>query len=133
MSTIFSKIIKGEIPSHKIYENEYVFAFLDIQPLEKGHTLIVPKIEVDKFNDVPEPYYSAVFVAAKKIANAIEKSLDAKRIVTKVIGTDVPHFHYHLMPLITKNPSGNKPIAIEPEEMEQIATKIRQEIQKADK
>ena len=72
--TIFSKIIAGEIPSHKIYEDEYVFAFLDIKPVQAGHTLIVPKIEIDYFADVPEPYYTAVFHAAKKIAPAIQKA-----------------------------------------------------------
>jgi histidine triad (HIT) family protein len=68
MSTIFSKIIAGEIPSFKIYEDEYVYAFLDIFPQRIGHTLIVPKIEIDHFSDVPEPYYSAIFLAAKKLS-----------------------------------------------------------------
>lgn len=72
--TLFSKIIAGEIPSHKIYEDEYTFAFLDINPVQPGHTLIVPKIEVDYFADVPEPYYSAVFQTAKHIAPAIQKA-----------------------------------------------------------
>lgn len=74
MSTLFTKIINGEIPSHKIYEDEYTFAFLDIYPVQPGHTLIVPKIEVDYFVDVPEPYYSAVFQTAKKIAPAIRQA-----------------------------------------------------------
>lgn len=74
MTTVFTKIINGEIPSFKIYEDEYTFAFLDIHPLQPGHTLIVPKIEVDYFVDVSEPYYSAVFATAKKIAPAIQQA-----------------------------------------------------------
>jgi histidine triad (HIT) family protein len=74
MSSLFTKIINGEIPSFKIYEDEYTFAFLDIYPVQPGHTLIVPKIEVDYFADVPEPYYSAVFQVAKKIAPAIQQA-----------------------------------------------------------
>lgn len=97
--TIFSKIIAGEIPSYKIYEDEYTFAFLDIRPHTLGHTLIVPKIEIDSFIDVPEPYYSAVFQAAKKIALALQKATNAKRIGTLIVGFDVAHFHYHLIPI----------------------------------
>ncbi len=98
MPTIFSKIIAWEIPSHKIYEDEYTFAFLDINPVQAGHTLIVPKIEVDYFADVPEPYYTAVFQAAKKIAPAIQKATWCKRISTTILGYEIPHFHYHLIP-----------------------------------
>jgi histidine triad (HIT) family protein len=74
MSTIFTKIIHGEIPCHKIYEDEYTFAFLDIHPVQAGHVLIVPKIAVDYFVDVPEPYYTAIFHTAKKIAPAIQQA-----------------------------------------------------------
>lgn len=100
MATIFTKIINGEIPCYKIYEDEYVFAFLDIKPHQLGHTLIVPKIEVDHFADVPEPYYSAVFSAAKKISPAIQKATGARRVGASILGFEVPHFHYHLIPLI---------------------------------
>lgn len=99
MPSLFSKIIKGEIPAYKVFENEYVFAFLDIFPVKLGHTLVVPKIEVDYFVDVPEPYYSAVFQAAQKISPAIQRATGCKRIGTAVIGLEVPHFHYHLIPL----------------------------------
>lgn len=101
MSTLFTKIINGEIPSHKIYEDEYTFAFLDIYPVQPGHTLIVPKIEVDYFVDVPEPYYSAVFQTAKKIAPAIRQATWCKRVTTKILWYEIPHFHYHLIPTNT--------------------------------
>lgn len=96
--TLFSKIIAWDIPSHKIYEDEYTFAFLDINPVQAGHTLIVPKIEVDYFADVPEPYYTAVFQTAKKITPAIQKATGCKRIATMILGYEIPHFHYHLVP-----------------------------------
>lgn len=101
MASIFTKIINGEIPSFKIYEDEYVFAFLDIYPVQPGHTLIVPKVEVDYFVDVPEPYYSAVFQAAKKIAPALQQATDCQRVCTTVVWYEVPHFHYHLIPTNT--------------------------------
>lgn len=95
MSTIFTKIINGEIPSHKIYEDDKAFAFLDIFPTSPGHTLIVPKIEVDKIYDLPDDYYDAMFAVAKKLAKNMDQKL-GKRIFYKVIGTDVPHAHIHL-------------------------------------
>jgi histidine triad (HIT) family protein len=98
MSTIFSKIIAGEIPSFKIYEDDLVFAFLDIHPERTGHALIVPKVEVDMFQDVPEPYYSRVFQVAKEITPSVMYAVGAKRMVAKIVGTDVPHFHLHLIP-----------------------------------
>ena len=100
MSTLFSKIIAWEIPSFKIYEDEFVYAFLDIFPQQAGHTLIVPKIEIDHFADVPEPYYSAIFQAAKKLTPAIKDATNCNRVCTMMIGYDVPHCHYHLIPTI---------------------------------
>ena len=97
--TIFSKIIKGEIPSYKVFEDEHTFAFLDINPIQLGHTLVVPKVEVDYFLDVPEPYYSAVFKTAKQVGKAIHKASGCKRVGTIILGWDVPHFHYHLVPM----------------------------------
>ncbi len=97
--TIFSKIIKGEIPSYKIAENEKFFAFLDINPLVEGHTLVVPKIEVDKFLDMPEEYLSEILVFAKPIAAAIENVIPCKRCGLSVIGLEVPHAHLHLIPI----------------------------------
>jgi histidine triad (HIT) family protein len=97
--TIFSKIIAGEIPSYKIAENEKFFAFLDIFPLVEGHTLVIPKIEVDKFFDVPDEYLSEMLVFAKPIAHAIEKSFKCNRCGISVIGLEVPHAHLHLVPI----------------------------------
>ncbi len=96
--TLFTKIINGQIPCYKIYEDEYTFAFLDIHPTQIGHTLIVPKVEIDYFVDVPEPYYSAVFQTAKKIAPVLTKVTCKNRVLLTVEGFDVPHFHLHLIP-----------------------------------
>ncbi|HEY6900590.1 MAG TPA: HIT family protein [Puia sp.] len=97
--TIFSKIIAGEIPSYKIAENDKFFAFLDIFPLREGHTLIVPKLEVDKFFDVPDDYLSEMLVFAKPIAHAIEKAFNCNRCGLSVVGLEVPHAHLHLIPI----------------------------------
>lgn len=97
--TLFSKIIKGEIPSFKIAENEKFYSFLDINPLVMGHTLVIPKIEVDKFLDMPDDYLSEILLFAKPIAEAIEKSFPCKRCGLSVVGLEVPHAHLHLIPL----------------------------------
>ena len=99
MASIFTKIINGEIPSYKVYEDEHTIAFLDINPINLGHTLVVPKIEIDYFIDVPEPYYSAVFNNAKFIAKAIHEATGCNRVGTIIAGFDVPHLHYHLIPM----------------------------------
>lgn len=125
--TLFTKIIQGQIPCYKIYENDHVFAFLDIKPHNLGHTLVVPKVEVDYFVDVPEPYYSEVFKVAKKISKAIDRATNCKRVGTKIIGFDVPHFHYHLIPMFDSadlNPNNAKEYA--PEKMQEIQAKIIQ-------
>ena len=97
--TIFSKIIKGEIPSYKIAENDLFFAILDIFPLQKGHTLIVPKIEVDKLFDVPDAYLNELMQFAKPIAKAIESSFHCNRVSMVTVGLEVPHAHVHLIPI----------------------------------
>lgn len=97
--SIFSKIIAGEIPSYKIAEDENFFAFLDIFPLVEGHTLVVPKTEVNNMFDLDESYLSALLVFAKPIAKAIEKSFDCNRCGIAVIGLEVPHAHLHLVPI----------------------------------
>ena len=97
--TIFSKIIKGDIPSYKIAENEKFFAFLDIFPLVPGHTLVIPKIEVDNLFDVPDDYLAEMLVFAKPIAKAIERSFSCNRCGLAVVGLEVPHAHIHLVPL----------------------------------
>jgi histidine triad (HIT) family protein len=97
--TLFSKIINGEIPSYKIAENVSFYAFLDIFPLKEGHTLVVPKIEVDHFFDVPSEYLSEILIFAKPIAKAIEKAFPCNRVGFSVIGLEVPHAHLHLVPI----------------------------------
>jgi histidine triad (HIT) family protein len=97
--TIFSKIIAGEIPAYKIAEDDQFFAFLDIFPLVQGHVLVVPKLEIDKFFDVPDDYLSRLLVFAKPIAKAIEKSFPCNRCGLAVVGLEVPHAHLHLVPI----------------------------------
>lgn len=99
METIFTKIIKGEIPSYKIAENDKFYSFLDISPLAKGHTLVVPKIQNDYIFDLDDQTLSEMMVFAKKIAKAVEKTVPCKRIGVAVIGLDVPHTHIHLVPI----------------------------------
>ena len=99
--TIFSKIISGEIPSYKIHESDHFFAFLDISPLVVGHTLVVPKIEVDKFYHLPDTFMSEFLLFASPIAKAIEKSFPCKRCGASIIGLEVPHTHLHLIPINT--------------------------------
>lgn len=99
--TIFSKIIAGEIPSYKIAENEKFFSFLDINPLVEGHTLVIPKLEVDKFFDVPDEYLKEILLFAKPIAKAIEKTFNCNRCGISVVGIEVPHAHMHLIPINT--------------------------------
>ena len=97
--SIFTRIMAGELPSYKIYENEHVFAFLSIDPIQPGHTLIVPRTEINHFSDVPDAEYQAVFAAAKPISKAIQAATGCKRVGMAVIGLEVPHFHLHLIPL----------------------------------
>jgi histidine triad (HIT) family protein len=97
--TIFSKIIAGEIPSYRIAENDRFYAFLDIFPLREGHTLVVPKIEVDKFFDLPDEYLSEMLTFAKPIAKAIEQAFACNRCGLSVVGLEVPHAHLHLVPV----------------------------------
>ncbi|HWV65120.1 HIT family protein [Chitinophaga sp.] len=97
--TIFTKIIKGEIPSYKIAENEHFYAFLDIFPLVQGHTLVIPKTETDKFFDVADSLLQEWLLFAKPIAQAIEKVIPCNRIGVSVVGLEVPHAHMHLIPI----------------------------------
>ena len=97
--TIFSKIIAGEIPCYKLAENERFIAFLDIFPLRHGHTLVVPKIEVDKLFDVPDEYLDGLLTFAKPIAKAIENAYPCNRVSILTVGLDVPHAHVHLIPM----------------------------------
>jgi histidine triad (HIT) family protein len=99
MGTVFSKIIRGDIPSYKVAENEKFYAFLDISPLAEGHTLVIPKQEVDNIFDLPEEDYAELFVFAQKIAKSIHKNFPCKKVGMAVIGLEVPHAHIHLVPI----------------------------------
>lgn len=99
MSTIFSRIISGEIPCYKVAEDENYFAFLDINPLKKGHTLIIPKVEVDYIFDLEDNILSGMILFAKKVAKQIEESVECKRVAIVVLGLEVPHAHIHLIPI----------------------------------
>lgn len=97
MASIFSKIVAGEIPCYKVYEDEKTLAFLDINPESKGHTLVIPKVEVDKIYELSDEDYQALWATVKKVAARMEE-VSGRRTLMKVIGTDVPHAHVHLMP-----------------------------------
>lgn len=99
MATIFSRIVKGEIPCYKIAEDEHFFAFMDINPVAKGHTLVIPKREVDYIFALDDNEVADMMVFAKKVAKAIEKAVPCKRIGVAVIGLEVPHAHIHLVPI----------------------------------
>ena len=99
MATIFSKIIAGEIPSYKIYEDDNYYAFLDINPLAEGHTLVIPKVETDYLFDLEDEVLANMIVFAKKVALAIDQTMVCKRVGVAVLGLEVPHAHIHLVPL----------------------------------
>jgi histidine triad (HIT) family protein len=96
--SIFTKIIKGEIPCHKVYEDARTLAFLDIDPLLPGHVLVVPKVQIDHVDDLPDEGYQAVFATVKKIARRVKEVLESERAVIVVMGYDVPHAHVHVLP-----------------------------------
>ena len=124
--TLFTKIIAGEIPAYKIAEDKYFYAFLDIFPLVEGHVLVISKVEVDKFFDLPDEYLSALLLFAKPIAHAIEKSFNCNRCGVSIIGLEVPHAHLHLMPINSANDINftNKRLKLSPEELKMIQEKI---------
>lgn len=127
MPSIFSRIASGEIPCYKIAENEHFLAFLDINPLTKGHTLVIPKREVDYIFDLSEDELAALMVFARKVALAIGKVIPCKRIGVAVIGLEVPHAHVHLVPINGVYDIDFKlpKLKISPEEFLNIAEKIR--------
>lgn len=130
MATIFTKIVNGEIPCYKIAEDDRFFAFLDINPMTKGHTLVIPKTEKDYIFDLDEATYSALMLFAKKVAHAIEKAIPCKRIGVAVIGLEVPHAHVHLIPINQESDMNfkNPKLKLSVEEMNEIAEHIRQKI-----
>lgn len=130
MPTIFSKIVAGEIPCYKIAETENHLAFLDVFPLAKGHTLVIPKKETDYIFDIADEEFSALQLFSKKVAKAIEKAITCKRIGVAVIGLEVPHAHIHLIPLTNVSDINfSRPkLNLTKEEFEDIAEKIRKKL-----
>ncbi len=128
--TIFSKIIAGEFPCNKIAENELFFAFLDIYPLVQGHTLIVPKTEIDNFFDMPDNHLAEMLLFAKPIAKAIQKSFKCNRCGISVIGLEVPHAHMHLVPINSADDLNfTRPkVTLSPEQMKEAARLIVQNL-----
>lgn len=122
MPSVFTKIINSEIPCYKIYEDDKTFAFLDINPETKGHTLVVPKNEVDKIYELSDEDYQALMATVKKLSAHMEKVLGT-RTLWKVIGTDVPHAHVHLLPFDETWEHG-KTLKLTPEEFEEIRTQL---------
>ena len=128
MASIFTKIVEGLIPSYKIAENDKFYAFLDINPLAKGHTLVIPKEEIDYIFDVTDGDLSEMIIFAKKVGLAIEANIPCKRIGLAVLGLEVPHAHIHLIPINTvydidfKQPK----LKLEAKEFEEIAEKIKE-------
>lgn len=102
MASIFSRIVAGEIPCYKVAEDERFFAFLDISPVAKGHTLVIPKKEVDYIFDLDDETYAGLMAFARRVARALEKSIDCKRVGVAVMGLEVPHAHIHLIPITTE-------------------------------
>ena len=126
MATIFTKIVEGQIPSYKIYEDEKFYAFLDIKPMAKGHTLLIPKQEVDYLFDIDDTMLSEMMVIAKKIATAMEQAVACTRVGMMVIGLEVPHAHIHLIPIQNEGDMNlsNKRVELSKEEFTQIAKDI---------
>lgn len=124
--TIFSKIIAGSIPSYKIAESDKFVAFLDIAPMAKGHTLVVPKVEIDKIFDLSDEYLSEILVFAKPIAKAIEAAFECDRCGIEVIGMDVPHAHMHLIPINGADDLNftRKKLSLSKEEFEKVRERI---------
>lgn len=126
MSSIFTKIVNGEIPCYKIAEDDNYFAFLDINPNAKGHTLCIPKFEIDKIFDMDEAHYLGLMHFSRKVAKAIEKTVPCNRIAISVIGLEVPHAHVHLIPLNSmEDIRFQKKVQMSKEEFENLAQEIR--------
>ena len=130
MSSIFTKIINGEIPSYKVAEDENYYAFLDIFPLAKGHTLVIPKKEVDYIFNLDDETYKGLWAFAKKVALGVEKAVPCERVGIAVLGLDVPHAHIHLLPLNNMEDFDfkKKKLKLENKEFEEIATAINKAI-----
>lgn len=127
MATIFSRIVAGEIPSFKVAENDKFYAFLDIAPLAKGHTLVIPKREVDYFYDLEDDELAEMIVFAKSIAKKIQATTRCKKVATVVLGLEVPHAHIHLVPMNTEKDVdfSKEKLSLTPEEFAQIAASLQ--------
>ncbi|MFT4770505.1 MAG: histidine triad (HIT) family protein [Cryomorphaceae bacterium] len=128
MASIFTKIISGEIPSYKVHENEKFFAFLDISPLKAGHTLVVPKVEIDYIFDLPNDLLNEILVFSKEVARKIEAVIECERIGVSVIGLEVPHAHVHLIPMnsVSDMNFAKPKLELDSDYMADLAEKIRQ-------
>lgn len=126
MTSIFTRIVNGEIPSYKIAETEDYYAFLDIFPLKRGHSLVIPKREIDYIFDLEDEELAGLHLFAKKVAKAIEKAIPCQRIGVAVVGLEVPHVHIHLIPLDSMEDLNflNKKLSLESDEMESIRKRI---------
>lgn len=132
MASIFTRIIKGEIPSYKVAENDLCYAFLDISPLAEGHTLVVPKKEVDHIFDLDYADYAALTAFAREVAKAQKKAIPCKRVGVAVLGMEVPHAHIHLVPLQSEADLDfrKKKLELTPERFKEIASAIASEFEK---
>ena len=130
MATIFTRIINGEIPCYKVAEDEKFLAFLDISPVTKGHTLVIPKKEIDYLFDLDDDLYTGLHLFAKKVAAGIKKAVNCKKIGVLVLGLEVPHAHLHLIPMQNEADVMNfsNPMKLEKAEFEEIREKIAKEI-----
>jgi histidine triad (HIT) family protein len=128
MPSIFSRIVAGEIPSYKVAEDDKFFAFLDINPMAKGHTLVIPKQETDYIFDLDDATLKDMTIFSKKVAKAIEKAVPCKRVGIMVIGMEVPHAHIHLIPINKESDMtlSNPRVKLEQSEFEEIAKKIKE-------
>lgn len=126
MATIFTRIVQGEIPSYKVAESDKFYAFLDINPLAQGHTLVIPKQETDYIFDIDDAQYKELFLFAKRVAEAIKRAIPCVKVGVAVLGMEVPHAHIHLVPLQTEGDMDfrKEKLSLTPETFKEIAEKI---------
>lgn len=130
MASIFSRIVAGEIPCYKVAEDDNYFAFLDISPVAKGHTLVIPKKEVDYIFDLDDETYSGLMAFARRVARALQEAVECKRVGVAVMGLEVPHTHIHLIPITTEGDMNffREKLSLPAEEMATIAARIAQQM-----